>query len=218
MDQAPVRSRPRGCGSRAHGLTPVSAQDELLDALMPVVEAFDMLGVAWYVGGSVASGAFGEFRATNDVDVVADLRPPHAEPLVASLGEAYYADLEAIRSAIRRRASFNAVHFATMLKIDVFVPKGRAYDQEALRRRVTRQASTDPDAANLHLASAEDVVLAKLDWYRQGDGASERQWNDVQGVLRVQATALDVAYLRRWSAELGVHELLERALAEAGLG
>jgi len=157
----------------------VSASDELLGALGPVVNAFDQLGVAWYVGGSVASGAFGEFRATNDVDVIADLRLEHAEPLVDALGAAYYADLESIRSAIRRRASFNAVHFDTMLKIDVFVLRARAYDQEALRRRVTRRAGTDEDAPSLSLASPEDVVLAKLDWDLQGErhvgGAVERR-------------------------------------------
>jgi hypothetical protein len=199
-------------------VTPLSANDELLDALGPVVDAFDQLGVAWYVGGSVASGAFGEFRATNDVDVIADLRLEHAEPLVAALGAAYYADLESIRSAIRRRASFNAVHFDSMLKIDVFVLKARAYDQEALRRRLTRRAGTAEDAKSLSVASPEDVVLAKLDWYEQGGSVSERQWNDVQGVLRVQSTAMDLAYLRKWSAELGLNELLARALAEADLG
>ena len=184
----------------------------------PVVDAFDRLGVAWYVGGSVASSAFGQFRATNDVDIVADLKPEHAGPLVTTLGEAYYADLEAIRSAIRQRASFNAVHYGTMLKIDVFVLRSRSYDLEALRRRVSRPMSTTPGSRCLNLASPEDIVVSKLDWYRRGGGASDRQWGDVQGVLRVQSEAMDVAYLRHWSAELGLLELLERALAEAGLG
>lgn len=195
----------------------MSASDELADALRPVVEALDRLSVSWYVGGSVASGAFGEFRATNDVDVVADLRLEHAEPLVAALGDAYFADLESIRHAIRRRASFNAVHFDTMLKIDVFVLRRRAYDREALRRRVTKRVSTMPGSMSINLASPEDVILAKLDWYRQGDGVSERQWKDVQGVLRVQSTAIDVVYLRLWAAELGLNDLLARALAEAGV-
>ena len=193
----------------------MSARNELLEALGPVIEAFDRLGVAWYVGGSIASGAFGEFRATNDVDVIADLRRMHAEPLVDALGAAYYADLDSIHSAIRRRASFNAVHFDTMLKIDVFVVGARAYDQEALRRRVTKRAGTAEDAPSLILASPEDVVLAKLDGYQRGGSVSERQWNDVQGVLRVQSTAIDLTYLRKWSAELGLNELLARALAEA---
>lgn len=193
----------------------MSERNDLLGALLPVAEALDRLGVGWYVGGSVASGAFGEFRATNDVDVVADLHVPDAEPLVAALGEDYYADLDAIRSAILRRASFSAVHYGTMLKIDVFVMRARAYDRQALGRRVMRRVGP-ADAASIPLASPEDVILAKLEWFRAGGGISERQWRDVQGVLRVQSTGIDVTYLRSWAAELGVQDLLERALAEAG--
>ena len=194
----------------------MNAPDELLDALMPVVDAFNQLGVAHYIGGSVASGAFGEFRATNDVDVVADLREPHAEPLVVALGDAYFADRDSIRAAIVRRASFNAIHFDTMLKIDVFVLRDRPYDHEALRRRVTKRVSLAPDAPSVDFASAEDVILAKLEWFQQGGGVSERQWRDVQGVLRVQSGALDLGYLRRWSVVLDLDGQLERALKEAG--
>lgn len=195
----------------------MSEQDELLETLLPVVEIFRKLGVDHYIGGSIASGAFGEFRATNDVDIVADLREEHAAPIAAALGTAYYVDVESIRNAIHRRSSFNVIHLGTMLKVDVFLRKDRDYDLGALQRRVAHPASLLPGAPSLELSSPEDVVLAKLDWYRQGGEVSEQQWRDVQGVLRVQFSALDLAYLRRWAAALGVHALLERALAEAGL-
>jgi hypothetical protein len=50
--------------------------------------------------------------------------------------------------------------------------------------------------------------------FRDGGGVSERQWNDVVGVLRVQR-GLDLAFLRQWAARLEVTDLLERALLEA---
>jgi hypothetical protein len=59
--------------------------------------------------------------------------------------------------------------------------------------------------------SPEDTVLRKLLWYREGDGISDRQWNDVIGVLRAQGARLDRDYLERWAAELGVADLLARA-------
>jgi hypothetical protein len=51
-----------------------------------------------------------------------------------------------------------------------------------------------------------------------GSEVSERQWRDVLGVLKVQAERLDLAYLRRWAAALGVADLLEQALSQAGQG
>jgi hypothetical protein len=69
----------------------------------------------------------------------------------------------------------------------------------------------------LYFASPEDTVLAKLDWFRKGGGTSDRQWRDLLGVLKVQAVALDRTYLNHWARELGVNDLLSRALEEAGL-
>ncbi len=65
------------------------------------------------------------------------------------------------------------------------------------------------------VASAEDTLLAKLEWYRMGGEVSERQWRDVLGALKVQAGALDLEYLHRWASELGVDDLLERALTQS---
>ncbi|HIP95637.1 MAG TPA: hypothetical protein EYH32_00295 [Anaerolineae bacterium] len=72
-------------------------------------------------------------------------------------------------------------------------------------------------AREFYLASPEDVILHKLDWFRLGGGVSERQWNDVLGVLKVQALSLDLAYLQRWAAELGLTGLLDQAFNEAGI-
>ena len=65
--------------------------------------------------------------------------------------------------------------------------------------------------AEAFVATAEDTLLAKLEWYRIGGEVSERQWRDVLGILKVQAGRLDLAYLRRWAIELKVEDLLERA-------
>ena len=166
-------------------------------ALGPVADALKRLGVRYAVGGSVATLVHGEFRATNDVDIVADLRPEHAAALVAALADSYYADEVSIAEAIARRSSFNLIHLATMLKVDVFVQKDRPYAREALGRSIEAPVSSAPDAPRFWFSSREDIVLAKLEWYRKGGEISERQWRDVRGVLDVQRTALDLDYLRR---------------------
>jgi hypothetical protein len=179
-----------------------------------VIQPLEALGVPYLIGGSLASAVHGVVRATLDADLVADLRPEHAEPLAQALGDAFYVDVEAIHDAIRRRSSFNLIHLETMFKVDIFVPKQRPFDRAQFERRTEQVVAIDPERT-AYVASAEDIVLAKLEWYQMGGQASERQWRDVLGVLKVQAGRLDQAYLRRWAAQLGLNDLLDRALAEA---
>jgi hypothetical protein len=187
---------------------------DLLVALGPVLEALRRLGVRHYVGGSIASSAHGVPRASVDADVAAELHPEHAPRLVAALRGAYYVPEERVRDAIARRASFNVIHLETMVKVDVFVSKDRPFDRRAFER--ARPAAGE-GGGELPVSSVEDTVLAKLEWYRRGGEASERQWTDVTGVLKA-AGALDEAYLHRGAVELGVSDLLDRALEEAGRG
>ena len=189
--------------------------DDLVVALAPLIDVLDRLGVAWYVGGSVASTVHGHFRATNDIDVIAWLREDHAAAIRESLEADHYVDESSIREAVQRRSSFNLVHYGTGLKIDVFVPPDSEYEAGVRARRVAESFGGGRDARHLWIASAEDTVLAKLAWYRRGGGVSERQWHDVQGVIELRGAELDVEYLRRWAPALGIADLLARALAQA---
>lgn len=190
------------------------SEPDLFTALVPVVDTLESLGVRYQIGGSVASSVYGMARATMDVDLVADLRPEHVNMFVASLEAGYFVDSEMIRQALREHSSFNLIHLATMLKVDIFVPTERPYDKEALQRSRRDTLVDEPGARKVCVTSPEDIVLRKLEWFRLGGEASERQWSDLLGVLRVQGTTLDFEYLRRWAAELDVHDLLNRALDE----
>jgi hypothetical protein len=193
----------------------VSGSD-IVRALTPVVDELERLDVVYYVGGSVASSTYGVARSTLDVDLVASLRVEHVAPFTGALAPAYYLDVGRVRSAVESRRSFNLIHLETMIKVDVFVSKTRAYDRQ-VGDRVRRQTlQSDPAARSFFFAAPEDVVLAKLEWYRAGGQVSERQWSDILGVLKAQGAALDTEYMRRWATVLGVVDLLSKALDEAG--
>ncbi len=188
---------------------------DVIEALMPLVEALEDSGIAYYLGGSVASSAYGVSRPTQDIDVIADIRIEHVLPLVRRLKSEYYVDADMIRDAIRRKSSFNIIYLDLMFKVDIFLPKPRQFTQQELlhiRKEVIAEG-TRP----FYLSSPEDIILNKLEWYKMGAEVSTRQWNDLMGVINRQKTTLDLAYLRQWAKELDVVELLERALAQTGL-
>lgn len=178
-------------------------------AVQPVVEVLERLGVIYHIGGSVASSAHGSPRATNDVDVVVDLRPEHVPALCAALADAYYVSAELLRHAIAQRSCANLIHLASGYKVDLFVSRGGEYDRCALSRGVDRKL--EPGTRSLRVATAEDILLRKLEWYRAGGETSDRQWHDILGILRLRQRDLDRGYLDRWAPELGVDDLLRRA-------
>jgi hypothetical protein len=183
----------------------------------PVAQALQKLQVRFYVCGSVASSAHGEMRATADIDVVAELQKEQVAPLIQLLGETFYADEVSMKEAIARRSSFNLIHQGTFIKVDIFAPKDREYDQQVLERCAVAKLGVDEDSIEAPISQPEDIILAKLEWFRLGGETSERQWHDILGVIKLQYFDLDFEYLQKWAPEIGVADLLERALDESGL-
>ena len=179
-----------------------------------VTQTLERLGISYAVGGSLASSLHGVMRSTLDVDIVADMRLEHIQPLVAALSKDFYADDEMMRDAIEHKSSFNLIHYETAFKVDIFIRKPRAFDQMQLERRKTSVIATDPEQS-VYVTSPEDVILSKLEWYRMGGEVSDRQWRDILGVLKTRAGELDLDYLRKWAKDLRVSDLLERALTES---
>jgi hypothetical protein len=86
---------------------------------------------------------------------------------------------------------------------------------EVTERREPETMNDTPPA--FWVQSAEDLVLSKLRWFRATNETSDRQWNDVLGVLKMQCFDIDIDYMQKWAPEIGVADLLERALDESGL-
>ena len=189
----------------------MSSHDPLAVALL-VATALERTGVAYLIGGSVASSLHGMARSSQDIDFAVDLREKDVPRLVSELGGDFDVDEEALASAARMRGSWNIFHVPTMTKIDLFMRRVDSFEDSEFARRV--RFAPRP-GVELWLKSAEDIVLRKLLWYRAGGEVSQRQWADVVEVLQVQAGRLDDGYLSDWASRLGIGDLLFRARADA---
>ncbi len=184
-------------------------QNEPLEVTLKVTGILEKLGIPYFIGGSLASALYGMIRTTQDVDIVAEMRPEHLKPFVEAMQGEFYVDDKMIAEAIRRHGSFNLIHRETMFKVDIFVPRPHTFLQSQFAR-ARLQSFTFETEVSARFASPEDIILSKLEWYQQGGEVSERQWRDVLGVLKVRADELDLDYLQKWAAELRVHDLLAR--------
>ena len=182
-------------------------------ALEGLLTALDRLGILYAVGGSLASSVHGIPRATVDVDLVVDLPDSKIETLVESLKAEFFAEADLIRDAVRSGRPFNLIHYKSTYKFDLFPLRDDPYYRTEFDRRFEVDFSVDENKSlRFSVVTAEDAVLTKLVWYREGGEVSTRQWNDLHGIAQMRGPELDREYLRRWASYLKVDRLLSRLL------
>jgi len=172
--------------------------------------ALDNANVPYLVTGSFVSSLHGIPRSTNDIDVV--IAPTRAQllALVEQFPEAdYYCEKEDALQALTHRSQFNVIDQNSLWKIDFIVSRQRPFDVARFRRR----AIVELAGVRVHAATPEDVLIAKLDWAKEG--GSERQIEDAAGVVRVQGASLDVSYIEEWVEALQLQDEWARARAKA---
>ncbi len=184
-------------------------QSELLHF---VVSALEKIGLRYFVTGSVATIFFGEPRFTNDIDIVVDLPTEKIAQLCAAFPSPnFYLSEETIRRAISRRGQFNILHPSSGLKVDIMVPADSAFNRSRFARATRIRPAPDFDAT---FSSAEDVILKKMESYRQG--GSEKHLRDIAGVLKISGDHLDSDYIARWAERLEVEDIWQEILRHAG--
>lgn len=187
---------------------------EQIAVIRKVANVLDDLQIDYAIGGSIASSLYGNVRFTQDADITVREFRSVAQSLYERLKDEFYLSEDAMAQALDSCGCFNAIHLETSFKIDMFIQGPSEFDKQLLAR--CKQLSlSDSEEKPFSVVSPEDVVLLKLRWYAQGDCTSDRQWDDILGVLRVQGESVDSEYLKKWSRQLGVDELLQRAIAES---
>ncbi len=187
--------------------------DNPFAVLSRIATVLDQQRITYVLVGSLASSLHGMYRSTADIDIVADVRSEQVIPLLSALQKDFYVDEKAVRDAIDRKQAFNAIHFDSVFKIDIFIPKSDEFSRKQIERRELRKLSPDLDQM-IYVATAEDTILAKLRWYDSGGRVSDAQWRDVVGILGASSKKLDLDYLNDWAATLGITDLLEKAISE----
>ena len=184
-----------------------------LDLLCQMAEILDELEVPYALGGSMASSLLGEPRTTIDVDMAVRLEGEAGEALLERAGALFYIPMGPARDAIRTHSSFNLIDTSSALKVDLFVLGTGLLDRMQIERRVLIPVSGA--AGGIWVTAAEDQVLRKLDWFRQGGSLSDRQWRDVVGILRVHHRSIDLDYLHACALEVGLSSEVADALRDA---
>ena len=178
----------------------------LQELLSQVVPALERACVSYMLTGSVASSAHGMPRSTRDLDIVI---APTRSQLLALIQQfpttRYYADKEQALQALASNSQFNVIDSITGWKVDFII----ADDSEYGRTAITRRLLIDIAGNAVYVASAEDVLIAKLRWAKLG--GSERQLQDAAGILSTQGDNLEVAYVDHWVRELGLEVQWEAA-------
>lgn len=187
---------------------------EPLDVIKQVADIFASQGIRYLVSGSIASSFYGIPRATRDADIVAEIGSRQVVPLVKALKAEFYVDADLVADAVLHKSSFNIFYMATMFKVDVFVLKETQVFQLEMDRRKEYQIP-EQKHISLYMATAEDIIIQKLLWYRLGGEVSDNQWSDVLGVLKVQKEMLDYKYLKQVAQDQDLLPLLRRAVAES---
>jgi hypothetical protein len=197
---------------------PVSIPEPLMEPVnqeyQPVlrfaVRTLERLGIAYAIGGSVASSLHGASRMTNDADLTVEPFFGKENLFLASFAAPeFYVSPDALRDALARRSTFNILHPATGYKIDLFIRKDDAFEQAAFARRMPYPMPDAPEEP-VQILTPEDVILFKLRWYRIGNETSDSQWSDIRSVMKTQGDRLDNAYLDHWASVIGVRDLLDR--------
>lgn len=167
--------------------------------LRRVSEELTGAGIPHMLTGSFAAAWYGAARATLDIDVVIDATPDQLGRFVERFpAEHFYVSLEAALEARSKESQFNLIDLDSGWKVDLIIRRARAFSRAEFERRIPFEY----EGAALSVVSAEDLIIAKLEWAKLG--GSRRQLEDGARLLDLREHQLDTDHLARWVEALGL--------------
>ncbi len=170
-----------------------------------ILETLKASKVDYMIGGAIAEWAWGEPRATQDLDVVINLP-------IKSIGK-FSKELEKrdmlvpadiILDAIaedRADIPLNAIHMHSGLKADLYLMRdGDMLRQSAFKRRVLVDYGSPIRKVFVH--APEDLIIYKLMYL--GLSGQPKHARDIVAILKANKGNLDLKYIEEWVAQLGL--------------
>jgi len=192
----------------------VSPHPDLQLALLAISDVFDHLGIPYALGGSLASSIYGFPQLVQEVVFYTDIPAAHIPALIQGFRPAFLFDEQHLREALEASSSFRLLHLASLVNVAI-LPVVSAFEKQLLQNK--QAIHLIEDLSSLWMIGPEDSALLQLVAYRRTGANADDQWNDLLGLLKIQAPLLDLAYLQKQAVSLQVVDLLERSLIDAGI-
>lgn len=172
--------------------------------LCKIVKILDKLNIPYIVTGGFAIAVLAKPRFTADIDIVIELLPQKISLLskeLLSIDKDVYISKEAIKEALEHGGEFNFIHPQTGLKVDFWVKR---YPFEKFERAIVVRI----EGQDVKFISPEDLILSKLIWYKEGQGA--KQLEDIRAILEISKP--DLNYIKKWAVKQTTIEILNKIL------
>src|SRR5512146_2003360 len=178
-----------------------------------VIEALNAAGVEYLIGGAVAEWAWGEPRATQDLDLVVKIPIKAINKLSKELKKRdMLIPAEIILDTIledRADIPINAIHMYSGLKADLYpVREGDVLRQNAFQRR--QRVDYGPPIGKVYIHSPEDLILYKLLYFSLSQ--QPKHSRDITAILKSKKDDLDMNYVEQRAARLGLSSLWKEML------
>jgi nucleotidyltransferase DUF2204 len=180
------------------------SMSEELEVLKIVAQQLRGAGIAYMVTGSVAMNHYAVPRMTRDIDLVVEMSAADVDRVCDLFKDDFYVDRQAVHHAVEIPATFNMIHTALVVKVDIVVRN----DTEYRRTEFARRRRLTVEGQELFVVAPEDLILSKLEWARESRSAV--QLADVRN-LAESVTDLECDYLTEWMERLGLSALYREA-------
>jgi len=179
-----------------------------------VIAALEAAGVEYMIGGAVAAWAWGEARATLDLDVVVNIPLESVNQLANELNQRNMlvpADI-ILDNILETRADLpiNAIHIYSGYKADLYpLRQGDELRASAFERR--QKIDLGEPLGEVYLHSPEDLIIYKLWYYSLSQ--QTKHLRDITSIVMTLGDELDYKTIEFWANKKGLTSLWREILA-----